>query len=108
MIIFIVIIGYLQDRLFAYMNLRLFPYKNIKSRRPGLSEVSTGFQVILGTVMVYLLLGLLVGQSPLLGLIVGLICAAAALLIVYGEYRLRTGVHRTGAPAPPPTPPTPA
>ena len=98
-LIFIVIIGYLQDQLFAYMNLRLFPYKDLKRRRAGLSEVKTGFQVILGTVMLYLLIGLFFGQSAVLGLIVALICAAAALLIVYGEVKLRSGSTAPAAPA---------
>jgi NitT/TauT family transport system permease protein len=88
-LIFIVVIGFTQDQLFAYMNRRLFPHKDVKSRRPGLNEVRTGFLVILGVVMGYLLLQLFTGTIPILGLLVALICAAAALLIIYGEFRLR-------------------
>ncbi len=90
-LITIVIIGYLQDQLFAYMNRRLFPHKELKAVRNGLKETRTGFLVILGVVMAYLLLGLVLPSIPLLGLIVAVICGAAALMVIYGEVMLRRG-----------------
>ena len=90
-LITIVIIGYLQDQLFAYMNRRLFPHKELKARRAGVKESRTGFLVILGCVMVYLLLKLVLPPLPVLGLLVAVVCAAGALLVIYGEVLLRRG-----------------
>lgn len=89
-LITIVLIGFLQDQLFAYMNRRLFPHRDVKSVSPGLKETRTGFLIILGTVMLYLLLTLVTGTVPMLGFVVSIVVAAAALLIVFGEYQLRT------------------
>ena len=89
-LITIVLIGYLQDQLFSYMNRRLFPHRDVKSVSPGLREARNGFLIILGTVMLYLLVTLATGPIPLLGFIVAIIVAAAALLVVFGEYKIRT------------------
>ena len=93
-LITIVAIGYTQDQLFAYMNRRLFPYRDVKAVSPGLKETRTGFLIILGVIMAYLLLTVFTGSVPLLALIVGLIVSAAALLIVLGEFKLRSSPAR--------------
>lgn len=92
-LIVIVLIGYLQDQLFAYMNRRLFPHRDVKSVRPGLKEARSGFMIILGVVMAYLLISALIGKVAILGFIVSIIVAAAALLIIFGEIKLRRGVQ---------------
>lgn len=89
-LITIVIIGYCQDQLFAYMNRRLFPYRDVKSVSPGLKEARTGFLIILGVVMAYLLVTAFTGSIPILGLIIGVVVVAAVLMIIYGEFRIRT------------------
>ncbi|WP_020567509.1 ABC transporter permease [Neolewinella persica] len=89
-LITIVIIGYLQDQLFAYMNRRLFPYRDVKAVSPGLRETRTGFLIILGVVMVLLLIQAFTGVIPILGFIVGIIVAAAIVLIIFGEFKLRS------------------
>lgn len=86
----IILIGFLQDQLFSYMNRRLFPHKDVKVSSGGLRETRTGFLIILGVVMTYLLLTLVTGTVPILGFIVAIIVAAAALLIIFGEFKLRT------------------
>jgi len=72
------------------MNRRLFPYRNVKSVSPGLKETRTGFLIVLGVVMAYLLITAFTGAIPILGLIVGVVVAAAVLMIIYGEVRIRT------------------
>ncbi|MEM9259027.1 MAG: ABC transporter permease subunit [Bacteroidota bacterium] len=93
-LIVIVIIGFLQDRFFVYMNNRLFPHKVFKRVRPGMQETKFGFITLLGVPMVYLLLRSIF-DSPLanLGILVGIICLAALLIILYGEYQLRFGTR---------------
>ncbi|SEQ82074.1 ABC transporter permease [Neolewinella agarilytica] len=89
-LISIVIIGYFQDQLFAYMNRRLFPHRDVKSVSPGLKETRNGFLIILSVVMFYLLLKVVIGTVPIVGFIVAIVVAAAALLIIFGEFKLRT------------------
>jgi len=89
-LITIVIIGYLQDQLFAYMNRRLFPHRDVKSVTPGLKETRNGFLIILSVIMFYLLLKVFIGTVPIVGFIVAIIVAAAALLIIFGEFKLRS------------------
>jgi Flp pilus assembly protein TadB len=72
------------------MNRRLFPYRDVKSVTPGLKETRTGFLIILGVVMAYLLVTAFTGSIPIVGLIVGVIVVAAVLMIIYGEVRLLT------------------
>ncbi|MEM9528499.1 MAG: ABC transporter permease subunit [Bacteroidota bacterium] len=92
-LITIVIIGYLQDQLFAYMNRRLFPHRDVKAVVPGLKEARNGFLIILGVVMAYLLVNVFV-DSKLLAFIVAIIVAAAALLIIFGEFKLRQSTQK--------------
>ncbi|MEM6769020.1 MAG: ABC transporter permease subunit [Bacteroidota bacterium] len=92
-LITIVLIGYLQDQLFAYMNRRLFPHRDVKAFSPGLKETRNGFLIILCVVMLYLLITLFTGVIPILGFIVGIVVAAAALLIIFGEYKLRSSAQ---------------
>ena len=40
--------------------------------------------------MFYLLLKVVIGTVPIIGFIVAIIVAAAALLIIFGEFKLRT------------------
>ena len=89
-LIVIVLIGYLQDQLFAYMNRRLFPHRDVKAVSPGLKETRTGFLILLGVVMAYLLLTLFVGTVPILRFVMIIVVAAAALLILFGEVKLRS------------------
>ena len=89
-LIVIIIIGFLQDQLFVYMNRRLFPHKEFKRVRPGMQETRLGFLTLLGAPMLYILLRSIVGSSMVtLGSFVGIVCLAAVLLIIYGEYQLR-------------------
>lgn len=89
-LIIIIIIGFLQDQLFVYMNRRLFPHKEFKQIRPGMQETRLGFLTLLGAPMLFLLLRSMFGNSlNSMGVFVGIVCLAAVLLILYGEYLLR-------------------
>ncbi|MEM9835221.1 MAG: ABC transporter permease subunit [Bacteroidota bacterium] len=97
-LIVIIIIGFLQDRFFVYMNNRLFPHKTFKRMRVGMQETKLGFLTLLATPMVYLLLRTITGSKlPLLGTFVGITCLAALLIILYGEYKLRFGDSKNTA-----------
>jgi len=96
-LITIVLIGYFQDQLFAYMNRRLFPFRDVKAVTPGLKETKTGFLIILGVVMAMLLIQVFTGPIPILGFVVAIVVAAAALLIIFGEFKLRTSGTKSAA-----------
>ncbi len=86
----IILIGFLQDRLFVYMNNRLFPHKVFTTTRAGMQESKMGFVTLLCVPMLYLLLRAFTGSSlAMLGTFVGIVCLAALLLVLYGEYLLR-------------------
>jgi NitT/TauT family transport system permease protein len=88
-LITIVLIGFTQDRLFAYMNTRLFPHRSVKAVSSGLRETRNGFLTILGAIMLYLLITAITGPVFILGFILAIVCAAATLLIIYGEFALQ-------------------
>ncbi|MEL6276085.1 MAG: hypothetical protein AAFU03_13380, partial [Bacteroidota bacterium] len=97
-LIVIVIIGFLQDRFFVYMNNRLFPHKAFKTVRPGMQEAKVGFLTLLGIPMFYLLLKAITGwEMNNLGIFIGIICLAALIIILYGEYLLRFGNRNKSA-----------
>ncbi|MEM7575210.1 MAG: ABC transporter permease subunit [Bacteroidota bacterium] len=88
-LIFIVLIGFLQDQLFVYINRRLFPFKSLKSTKPGIGEVQLGMLTILGVTMIFLLLQMLTGSSlGNLGTFVGIICVAGLVFIGLGEFKI--------------------
>ncbi len=86
----IILIGFLQDRIFVHMNNRLFPHKTFTTTRSGMQESKMGFITLISVPMVYLLLRSVTGSGlENLGIFVGIICVAALLLVLYGEYLLR-------------------
>ncbi len=88
-LIVIIIIGFLQDRIFVYMDRRIFPFKYSKTIRPGLHETQYGIYTILGTILLLLLIGAIFpGILSWLNMVVGLIILTSLLLIVYGEFKI--------------------
>lgn len=89
-LIVIIIVGFLQDRLFVYIDKRLFPHKYYKTIFSGLKEVKIGFLVILGSVMLVLLLSALFpGRSDLLYSFMYITVITGVLAILYGEFRFQ-------------------
>lgn len=86
----IVAVGFLQDRLFVYLDRRLFPYKYFPRRPAGLSEIQLGLCTVLAAVMVYLLLQALLPLPAVLTQVLIVVIVASALMVLYGEYRHRT------------------
>lgn len=89
-LIVIILIGFLQDRIFVYIDRRLFPHKYYKTMITGIKEVEYGIFAVLGIV----LLGIV--ASALIPAIAGfmnqamiLIAITGLLLILYGEFRVQ-------------------
>ncbi|MEM0991823.1 MAG: ABC transporter permease subunit [Bacteroidota bacterium] len=92
-LIVIVLLGFLQDRLFVYLDKRLFPHKYQKKRLQGGQELAYGIYSLLGAIVLYLitngllnLLGFASGNLLVYALWVVLIASMA--LILFGEIKL--------------------
>lgn len=89
-LIIIVLVGFIQDRIFAYLDKRLFPHKYLKQDQAGIREVEYGIFTILGIVTLLIVQGILLpsitGFMTNLTLIVIL---ASLVMIVLGELKLR-------------------
>lgn len=87
LLIVIVLIGFVQDRLFLYLDRRLFPGKYVTRVLPGQKESEMGVLVILGTLLLYLVLGAFLPLPAVAAQLVLLIVAAAVIIILYGEFK---------------------
>jgi|APTNR8051073442_1049403.scaffolds.fasta_scaffold01259_5 ABC-type nitrate/sulfonate/bicarbonate transport system permease component len=86
----IVLIGFLQDRLFVYIDRRLFPYKHYKTVLPGLRETEYGVLAAVGALAFYLLAtAVWPGGAELLGQLLFIIFITATLMVLYGEFRFQ-------------------
>ncbi len=88
-LIVIIIIGFLQDRIFVFFDKRMFPYKFSKTVQPGLVESQYGIYTILGAIILLLLTGVIIPSlNSIMTTIVGLIILTSLLLIAYGEFKM--------------------
>ncbi|MCB0635569.1 MAG: ABC transporter permease subunit [Lewinella sp.] len=89
-LIVIILVGFLQDRLFIYLDRRLFPHKYYKTVFGGIKEVEYGFLVAAGTVMTYLLLGMFFpALTANLGNIVLILVITGIVMALYGEVKFQ-------------------
>ncbi len=89
-LIVIIIVGFLQDRLFVYLDKRMFPHKYYKTVVTGLKEVQYGVLIILGSILLFLIIGVFFpsfagGLQNLLFIIV----ITGFIGILYGEFRFQ-------------------
>ncbi|MBK8492451.1 MAG: ABC transporter permease subunit [Saprospirales bacterium] len=93
MLIVIVLIGFLQDRIFVWLDHRLFPHKYFKTVVPGLRETEAGILVILGTLVLLLLQGwLFPAFSEWMDILAILTIISALVIILFGEIKIRRAV----------------
>lgn len=90
----IILIGFLQDRIFVYLDKRLFPHKYLKRRWSGIQEISYGIYLMLGVILLYLLLNAILGASGIslgntLAWATVLVVVASIAMIVLGELKVR-------------------
>ena len=90
-LIVIIIVGFLQDRLFVYLDKRLFPHKYYKTVFNGLKEVKLGFFIVLGGIMLYLLISAFfpAAAASLINLLYILVITGV-IMILYGEVRFQS------------------
>lgn len=98
-LIVIILIGFLQDRIFVYLDKRLFPHKHFKTRLAGIQEVGYGIYIMLGIVLLYLILSGVLGMFgiPLgntFAWLTGIIVIASLAMIALGEFKVRSAIVR--------------
>lgn len=91
-LIIIILIGFIQDRIFVYADRRLFPHKYYKTSIPAIKEIKTGIYLILGiTALLILLVAFLSPDiTPTLYRIAGIAVISGIIFALYGEYRFQT------------------
>ncbi len=89
-ILVIVLIGFLQDQIFAYLNRRLFPYRYYKSSLAGGMEVRLGIYLLLGIFAFAIFFSGIQAMST-----IALIGALAGLVfIIFGEIKVQTALQK--------------
>jgi len=87
----IILIGFIQDRIFMFIDRRLFPHKYVKTANVGYKESQFGIFAVLGVTLFGLILSaLFAGLGSTLWWIVGLIVMAGILFIGLGEFKIFT------------------
>ena len=88
-LIIIVIVGFLQDRIFAFIDKRIFPHKYRNTKSAGIVESQYGIFTILGVVMFFLMITALIpALAGTLSSIVWIIVITSLLLVIYGEFKI--------------------
>jgi NitT/TauT family transport system permease protein len=89
-LIVIILIGFLQDRIFVYIDRRVFPHKYYKTTLSGIKEVEYGIFAILGIVMLgIIVIALLPALAGIINQLMILIAIAGVLMIAYGEFKIQ-------------------
>ena len=88
-LIVIVLIGFLQDRAFAYLDRRLNPHKYFSIAPEGLAETRYGIFTILGVLTLKIIQEIFApAYNNSIWQLTGVILAAAFIIILYGEYKI--------------------
>ena len=88
-LIVIVLIGFLQDRFFAYLDRRLNPHKYFAIAPDGLTETRYGIWSILGVLTCKILQEVFAPSFDAIGWqLVTVVCIASILIIAFGEFKI--------------------
>lgn len=87
-LIVIILIGFLQDRIFAYIDKRIFPHKYYKINLAGLKEIRYGIWTVLGLFALKVFQEIsLPNLSDAISSVVWIVVLASLAFIVYGEFK---------------------
>jgi len=88
-LIVIIIIGFLQDRIFQFIDKRIFPHKYLNTQPSGLKESQSGILLILGGVLFVLLLKIILPNSLwIMSSLLPVILIGGVLFVLYGEFKI--------------------
>jgi NitT/TauT family transport system permease protein len=90
----IILVGFLQDRIFVYLDKRLFPHKYYKTLVSGLREIEVGIAIVLGAATLAILLQLFIPVSGIVSNLIWILILAGIVMLGYGEFRFSTTVRK--------------
>ncbi len=89
-------IGFIQDRIFVFIDRRLFPHKYMSMRPDGLKESQYGIAMVFGILFLGLIISaFLTNTSWLWGAAVPIMVMAGVLFILYGEFKIFRATSRS-------------
>ena len=92
-LLIIILVGFLQDRIFVYLDKRLFPHKYYKTAMGGLKDIKYGIYLIFGIFTIKVLQEIfLPGSGGMVNNIVYIVLISSVLYMLYGEVRIRKTV----------------
>lgn len=87
----IVLVGFLQDRLFIYLDRRLFPHKYYKTVHTGLRETEYGIAVAMGAILLFLLVtAIWPAAAGSLSSLLMILVMTGIIMTLYGEFRFQS------------------
>ena len=88
-LIVIILVGFLQDFVFSYIQKRLFPYKHFKSAAPGIKESQYGIYTILSLLLVMVIIAILLpGVSAVIMKYAPILLVTGLIVIGMGEFKI--------------------
>lgn len=88
-LIIIILIGFFQDKIFAFIEKRLLPHKQNSMLMPGVKETQYGIYTILFFLFLTVLLGSIFNLSAISwGFILLIIVVSALVIICFGEWKI--------------------
>ncbi len=85
----IILIGFIQDRLFVFLDKKLFPHKYYKNKISGIAESKMGIYTILFLVALGLvIIALIPSMTSTIHLAMLVAVLAGIIMIVFGEFKL--------------------
>lgn len=95
LLLVIVLIGFIQDRLFVYLDKRLFPHKYYKTTLPGLLEIKYGIFAILGLIAVMVFQSLWIPNiTETMNTVALITVLAGVIFILFGEVKLQKELRK--------------
>ena len=88
-LIVFIIIGFVQDRIFVFIDKRMFPHKYLKTRPEGLTESQYGIMLILGGVLLAILLQVVLPNATwIMSSLLPILLIGGVLFILFGEFKI--------------------
>jgi len=88
-LLIIILVGFLQDRIFVYLDKRLFPHKYYKSAIGGLKDIKYGIYLVLGIFIIKVLQEIFLPASgAMTNNIVYIVLISSVLYMLYGEFKI--------------------
>lgn len=88
-LIVIIIIGFLQDRIFVFIDKRLFPHKYVNTKPNGLKESQYGILLVLGGILFALILNwILPNANWITEQLLPVLAIGGVLFILFGEFKI--------------------